>query len=100
LRAGEQVEPAEHLPAELVQTGEGELHLRLYAGGSRQPEARRRPHRVVEKRGLADPRRATHEQSAALPRAGGSEQLVDRLALATPALQRDHGKCGAYSDPA
>ncbi|MDB5065576.1 MAG: hypothetical protein JWM18_2010 [Chloroflexi bacterium] len=93
LRAGKPVEPAQHLPAELVQPGEGELHLRLDSGGAGDSEARRGVRRVVEERGLADPRRAAHHQSAAPPRTGGGEQLVDGLALSAPAVQRGH-RCG------
>jgi hypothetical protein len=55
---------------------------------------------MVEKRGLADPGRATDEQRAASSRPGGLEQLIESLALPLPAVERDHPNCRGYSDPA
>ena len=41
LRLGQRPEPAEHRRTQLMQSGEGELHLRLDAGHAGHPETER-----------------------------------------------------------
>ena len=87
LGVGQAVEPVEHRRAELVQAGKRELDLRLNSDRPQQPQVRRRIDRVVQQRGLADPRLSAHHEGAALPRARRAEQSVESGALRVAATQ-------------
>ena len=80
------IEPIEHRRAQLMQPGEGELHLRLDTGGTVHTAARRLLDQVLQQRRLAHARLATHDQYPAVPRAHSLNQPVERVAFAAPAL--------------
>ena len=81
------LEPVEERPAELVKPGEGQLHLGLDAGRSRDPAAGGVDEEVVKERCLADPRLAANHDGAAYaaPRVG--DEPIKPLALGAPASQ-------------
>jgi hypothetical protein len=87
LRAGQPPEPVEHRRAQLVQSGERELHLRLDARRPRDAAPRGAPGGVLQQRRLADPRLAAQDQHPALTGPDALHQTVQRLALAPPAEQ-------------
>ena len=88
LGCGEGPEPAEHRNAQLVQAGEGELHLRFHPDRAGHREIRRLAGQVAQQRRLADPRFAPHHEDGALAAARAREQLAQGLLLAQPAEQR------------
>jgi hypothetical protein len=59
----------------------GKDHVRLDAGGPRDPESRCRFDRVLKQRRLANTRHATHHQHAALPSPRGVEEPTERRAF-------------------
>ena len=63
--------------AELMQAGEGELHLSLDAGESDDPEVRRLIRDVLEQRGLADARLTVHHQRPTPAIPYGVQQTVE-----------------------
>ena len=71
-----------------MQPGEGELHLRLHAGGAHHPKPRRLLDEVLQKRRLAHARLAAHHERPALARADGLDEPVEHVAFAAPARQR------------
>jgi hypothetical protein len=75
------------LGAELVQTGEVELHLGLDAGHSDDLPRRRTLLQVVQQGGLPDPGLTAKHQHRTLPGLDRPEEPVERLALAVPATQ-------------
>ena len=84
LRRGQPIDRVEQRCAELVQPGERQLHLRLDAAGPQDGHVRSRAERVVEQRGLADPRLTAQDEYAATAGAAGFEQLVESFALGLP----------------
>jgi hypothetical protein len=56
LGLGERIDAAEHRTAQLVQSGEGKLHLRFDTGHADHVETGRLPDQVVQQGRLADPR--------------------------------------------
>ena len=74
-------------PAELVQAGVGELHLRLDAGGPADPAARRVVEEELEQRRLADPGLAAQHQDLAPARLRGGDEAAQRLAFASSSQQ-------------
>ena len=79
------LEPIEHRRQQLMQPGEGQLHLRLDTDGTRHPKARRLLDQVLEQRRLAHARLAAHHQGPALARADRFDEVVEHLAFAAPA---------------
>ena len=94
LRRGQAVERVEQWCAELMEPGERQLHLGLDTGGAQHEHAIVGAERVVEQRGLADPRLATQHQHTAAAGAGAGEQRAERRQLVLPAashgISRDH----------
>ena len=86
LRPGQPVGPVQHRPAELVQPGECELHLRLDTHYPCHPEpaAARLLDHVLEQGRLAHTRFAAQDQRATLARPNGFQQPIERVAFAVP----------------
>ena len=87
LREREALEAIQHRRQQLMQPGEGELHLRLDAGGTHHATTRRVVDRVVQERRLAHPRLAAQHQCPALARAHGVDEAVEHVAFAAPARE-------------
>ena len=87
LRRRQPVQPAQHRRAQLVQPGEGQLHLRLHARRANQLASCRVPGQVVEQCGLAHPRFPVHHQDLAPAGPDPVHQPVQHGALAPPARQ-------------
>jgi hypothetical protein len=87
LRSRQLIEVIEHRRAQLLQSGERQLHLRLDAGRARHPAAGRLAGGVVQQGRLADARLAGHHQRPALARPDIVQQLVQHAAFAAPACQ-------------
>jgi hypothetical protein len=103
LRHGQMLEPSQHRCQQLVQPGKGELHLRLDPRGAQHAAARRMLDDVLEQRGLAHARLATHHQRPALTRADSLDEPVEHRELAAPARQlvrapSDGGEFGHLTD--
>jgi hypothetical protein len=81
------IEPVEHLPTELMHTGERQLRLGLQAGDAGDAKAGRRIDGVVEEGRFADSRLAAEHQHAAPPLVDGPEQPVESGAL-SPAVDQ------------
>jgi hypothetical protein len=81
------IEPVEHLPTELMDTGERQLHLGLHAGDAGDAAPGRRLHGVVEEGGLADSGLAAEHQHAAAPLVDGAKQPAESVALASAVAQ-------------
>ena len=79
LRAGQCLEPVEHGRAQLMQPGEGELHLRLDARDPCDATLRGPLGDVLQQRRLADPRLAAQDLHRALPRADPLQLAVQCL---------------------
>jgi hypothetical protein len=94
LRNREILEAIQHRRQQLVQPGEGELHLRLDTRGPHHTAARRLPDHVIQQRRLAHARFATHHQCPALTPANGVDEAVEYVAFGAPADEL----CGASSD--
>ncbi|CNF68500.1 Uncharacterised protein [Mycobacterium tuberculosis] len=91
LRCGQPLGGAHHRAAQLLQSGVGELHLRLGRDDALDPDAGRGIRdRPVQERGLADPGLAADDERAAEARAGALHQRVQFRQLAMPSPQR-HG---------
>jgi hypothetical protein len=67
LRGRQALQPVQQRRAQLMQAGEGQLHLRFHPGGPGHPHIRRRPDHVLQQRGLAHPRLAPHHQRPPAP---------------------------------
>jgi hypothetical protein len=109
LRRGQLIEPAQQGRAQLVDTGERELHLRFHTRDPRDAEPRCLPCGVVQQGGLPDPRLPAQDQRRAAAVANRREQPVEDFPLAIPVQQlgmdtrchlgrkldalRDSGKC-------
>ena len=91
LRGGQTVEQIEHRRAQLVQTGECQLHLRLDPGSPRHPTARRSPRHVVQQGGLADAGFAMNDERATLTGSKGLDELFEHAAFgaASDQFQRE-----------
>src|SRR5262249_23754452 len=74
-------ETAEQGRAQRVETGEGELHLRLDAGRPCDPTSARRRRQVAEEGGLADACFAAEHQHMALAREHARDELVEDTPL-------------------
>ena len=89
LRRRKGLEPIEQRPAQLMQRGVGQLHVRLHPHRPHDRQIRRRRDQVLQQRGLADPSLAAQHQRPALTAADGRDQLVQQRALTRPAAQAD-----------
>ena len=87
LRSRKTLEPVEHRRQQLMQPGEGQLHLRLDAGGTHDQAVRCLRDQVIQQRGLADTRFAADHQRPALTPANSVGEPVKLVALAASALQ-------------
>jgi hypothetical protein len=87
LRLGQRPEAAEHRRAQLVQPGEGKLHLRLDADHAGHRETRRLRGQLSQQFRLADPRLAPYDQDGAPAAAGFRDEPPQDLQLAGPAEQ-------------
>jgi hypothetical protein len=81
LRDREAFELIEHRRAQLMQPGEGELHLRLDRGGTRDATAGGAIGHVIQQRGFAGARLTVHYQSAAFACAHSLDEVVKHFAL-------------------
>jgi len=90
LGLGERTKPAEHRSAQLVQPGEGKLHLRLDTGRADHVETGRLPDQVPQQGRLADPRFTPDHQDGALAASHVAHELVQDLQLTGPAQQSLH----------
>ena len=77
----------QHRRAQLMQTREGQLHLRLHASRARHPASSRPSGHVIQQHGLAYARVAVHHQGPALSGPGRLDKPVEHLALASPVCQ-------------
>ena len=84
LRPRQLVQPSEHRHAQLVQSGERELHLRLDAPGPDHAKAQRPASRIIQQRRLADPGLAAHDQHGAAASPRPVQYPIHRRALAAP----------------
>ena len=82
LRHRDPVEVIQHRGAQLMQPGEGQLHLRLHAGRPRYPASARPFGQVVQQHRLAHARVAAHHQHPALAGPDRVDQPVQHVALA------------------
>jgi hypothetical protein len=89
LRAGQGLEAVEHGRAQLMQPGEGELHLGLDPSDPGDTALRGLLGDVRQQRRLAHPGLTPQDLHRALPRADALQLTVQHLALVTAALQ--HG---------
>src|SRR4051812_32388774 len=81
-----------------METGVGELDLRLHPHRSENGQVRRGPDEVLEQGRLPDPSLTAHHQRPALSLADRVDQSVEQRALAGPAAQgRFPPCCGAAS---
>ena len=85
LRNRETLEAIQHRRAQLMQPGEGKLHLRLDTSGPHHTAARRLLDHVLQQRRLAHARFAAHHQRPALTRANSFDEPVEHVAFAAPA---------------
>ena len=87
LRTRQALTEREDRRAELLDTGERELHLPLDPGAAHDPHVRRLRDRVVQQRCLADAGFAVHDERAAAPVAGRLHQPAQGRSLAIPTQQ-------------
>ena len=86
LRRREMLDPLQHRRAqELLQPGQGQLHLRLDGTRPRDPAPRRALRHVVQQNGLPDPGLAAHHQHRASARPSLLEHPVEHSALGATA---------------
>jgi hypothetical protein len=95
LRPGQPPGMAQDGATQLMQPGEGQLHLRLHARRVRHPAPLGLVDQVAQQRRLAHARNAAQHQGPALTGTDGSEQPVEHLAFAAAVRQ----PCRASSDP-
>ena len=89
LRSGQLRQAFQQRRAQLLQGGEGQLHLRLHPRRPHhlEPPRRSRSHRVLQQRRLAHPRLPGHQQHPASPGPRLVEHAIDHGALFGPAQQ-------------
>ena len=84
LRGREPLAQVEHRSAQLVQTGERQLHLRLDARGVRHPASGRASADIVQQSRFSDPRLAVHQHSPPATGTHVGDQTVQDRTLSTP----------------
>ena len=87
LRPRQPVEVIEQRCAELVQPGEGQLHLRLHAHRAGHPTPLCPVDQVVQQHGLAHAGVAAHHQRPALTGTNRLDEAVEHVAFAAPVRQ-------------
>lgn len=87
LRSGQPVDSVQQGCAQLVEAGERQLHLRLDARDGGGAESGGVGRRVVEERGLADPRFAAYDQDSAGARPCRGQDPLERGQFLLPAPQ-------------
>jgi hypothetical protein len=87
LRHRNPVEVIQHRGAQLMQSGKGQLQLRLNAGGPRYPASARPFGQIIQQHRLAHARIAAHHQHPALTRPDRVNQPVEHAAFAVPVGQ-------------
>jgi hypothetical protein len=87
LRHRNPVEVVQHRGAQLMQSGEGQLHLRVHTGRPRYPASARPFGQIIEQHRLAHARIAAYHQHPALPRPDRVDQPVEHVAFAVPVGQ-------------
>jgi hypothetical protein len=87
LRDWKTAEPIEERRAQLVQTGESELHLGFHPRALDDGQIRRRADGVLEQGRLPDPSLASQHQHPAPAGSHVAEQRVESVALAAPTEQ-------------
>ncbi len=90
LGTGQPDQTVQHRCAELVQPGEGQLHLGFDPSGPCDPAPGRPPFEVVEQHGLADARLAAQHEHLAAAGTDLGQEPVQCLALLLPATQSRH----------
>jgi hypothetical protein len=81
LRAWQKLEPVEQRPAQLMQAGVCQLHLRLHPDRPDDGRILRLPRDVFQERRLPDPGLSPHDQRPALPSADIPDEPGEHLAL-------------------
>lgn len=99
LRIRERPQAIEHRSAQLMQAGEGQLHLRLHPHRSDDGQIRRRFDQVFEQRRLPDPSLAPQHQRPAVAAADRRDQVVQQRALARTAAEADRPARSAITAP-
>ena len=79
----------QHLRAQLMQPGEGQLHLRLHTGRPRHPAPVRPRSQVLQERALAYPRVTAHHQGTALTSPDSIDEPVKLITFGQPVRQLD-----------
>jgi hypothetical protein len=87
LRRRQRVKPVKKRPAQLMETGEGQLHVRLHAHRPHDGEVGCRRNQILQQRGLSDPSLALQHQRPALAPANRRDQVVQQRALGAPTPQ-------------
>ena len=87
LRCRQAPKAVQHRRAQLVQPGEGQLHLRLHAGRALHPAVRRLPGQVIQQSRLAHAGFAVNHQDPALAGPHGLEAPVEHGAFGAAAHQ-------------
>jgi len=95
LRTGEPLQVVQHRREQLMQPGEGQLHLRLTARHAHHPAALRLPGQVIQQRGLAHTRLAEHHQHLALPATTAATRPASTFASRLRPLSGTVCLCGA-----
>ena len=86
LRRRKPLQPVEQRPAQLMQAGEGQLHIRLDPHRPHDGRIRRRRDQVFQQRRLADPGLSPQHQRPALTAPDRRDQVIQQRAFASPDL--------------
>jgi hypothetical protein len=84
LRPRKPLEPLEQWRAQLMQRGEGKLHLGLDPSGPDLPHVRHRVHRVLEQCRFSNPGLALQNDDSAAPSPGAVDQPLEDGGLVSP----------------
>jgi hypothetical protein len=92
LGLGQAGRAAQHRPAQLMQPGKHEFHLRLHARRPSQPASRTAslPGQVLQQHGLADAGVTADDQDRAVSGPDRFDHVIERLALGAAAGQPVH----------
>jgi hypothetical protein len=98
LRFGQSLKPVQQRRAQLVQPGEGQLHLRLHTGCTRDAAPCHLGDKVIQQGGFADARLTAYHQRCTVAGTNSFDQVVKRLAFIAPVLQ--HQQAPPAASPA
>ena len=98
LRLRQPVQTIQHRPAQLMQRGEGQFHLRLDPDRPGHPQVRRLLDHVIQQGGLPHACFAPHDQHRAAPGTHLLEQPVQDPAL-DPSPEQPAGRLAGRSEP-